>query len=57
MPIDNDHVSDFAEELNMLIQKYSSRISTAEVIGILKLMSDDVSEKTRNFNPGPHPLS
>jgi len=49
--------SEFATRLNGLIQEYTVRMSNAECLGILKLMSDHISEKVRNERQGPHELS
>jgi len=57
MPIDNDHANEFASDLRDLIISYGAKISNAEVIGILMIMIDDISEKTRRTDIGPSPLS
>lgn len=57
MPIDHENVHLFLDELRYLLKKYQTRISSAEAIGCLQLMSDDISRQVREFNAGPHPLS
>ncbi len=52
-----DYVKLFSIDLNLLILEYQYKITNADVLGILKLMGDDISEKTRHETTGPHPLS
>jgi hypothetical protein len=52
-----DETVEFAEELFELIIKYQFKMSNAEVLGILKLMADDISDKTRNDWRGPSEFS
>ena len=52
-----EDIVSFSEALNILVVDYRYRLSNCEVIGILKLMSDDISEKARNDWSGPSELS
>lgn len=48
----------FTEDLHDLIVKYQFDLNVTELCGILKIMSDDVSEKMRNKKlQGPNEFS
>lgn len=54
---DDEDLNQFICELHELICKYRERLSACEYLGALKLMADDISQNTRNFNQGPSKYS
>ena len=56
--MNEDAAKQFANDMNNLIRAYAGQISNIECLGILKLMSDDISQATRKEpDIGPSPLS
>lgn len=47
-PVDSDPVEGLSNELYDIILRYDERLSVCEILGILKLLSDEISDEARN---------
>lgn len=47
-PTEEDSVTALSNELYTLILKYDDKLSVCEILGILRLLSDEISEESRS---------
>jgi len=54
--VDDDAI-EFVNELNDVVKRYQFRISNDRAIGMIHMLADEISQRTRGELMGPHELS